>query len=250
VTGASSGIGWEIALQLVRAGSKVVAVARRNDRLGELTARAAAEGGLIVAVAGDITDPQTRQRALDAVQSTFGGLDILVNNAGAGAMGLFENATPERLRAVMEVNFFALAEMTRSALPMLKRGERPIVVNVGSVLGRRGAPHRSEYCASKFAVQGLSEAIRAEFAKIGVDVLQVNPGPTESEFHANLLERIDEPKQPRQAPTSAAEVARQTLKAIRLGRHEIVPSFWGRMFCLMSRHFPRLVDRLMVHQLT
>ena len=92
----------------------------------------------------------------------YGGLDLLVNNAGIGAQGRFAEADPARLRQIMEVNFFAPAEMTRAALPLLKQGRRPMIVNIGSILGHRGIPGTSEYCASKFAVQGFSESLRAE----------------------------------------------------------------------------------------
>ena len=182
VTGASSGIGRETALELARHGASVVVVARREDRLRQLVEQIAALGRTAEPVVGDITDPQTRQRAIDAAQAKLGGLDILMNNAGVGAMGLFADADPGRVRRVMEVNFFALVEMTRLALPLLKQGVNPIVVNVSSILGHRGVPHSSEYSASKFAVQGFSEAIRAEFTRLGIDVLVVSPGTTETEF--------------------------------------------------------------------
>ena len=102
-------------------------------------------GRPVEVVVGDITDPATRQQALDAAQSKLGGLDILVNNAGVGATGLFEDAKPERVRRVMETNFFALVEMTRLALPLLRRGVKPMLVNVSSILGHRGVPYNSEY---------------------------------------------------------------------------------------------------------
>ena len=90
--------------------------------------------GKVVAVAGDISEEDVRERVIGRAVEEFGGLDILVNNAGIGAMGRFESATAERLRQVMEVNFFALVETTRAALPHLKEGRRPIVVNVSSSL--------------------------------------------------------------------------------------------------------------------
>ena len=156
-------------------------------------------------------------------RAKLGGLDILVNNAGVGAMGLFEDAEPERVRRVMEVNFFALVEMTRLALPLLKQGVKPIVVNVSSILGHRGVPYSSEYCASKFAVQGFSESIRAEFARQGIDVLVVSPGTTETEFFDSVIERTARAQLAEAQPVIAAEVARQTVRAIRRGRHEIIP---------------------------
>ena len=124
---------------------------------------------------------------------------ILINNAGVGAIGPFDSADPERVRRIMEVNFFALVEMTRLALPHLKQGRTPIIVNISSILGRRGVPHNSEYTASKFAVHGFSESIRAEFAGSGVDVLVVSPGTTETEFFDNVLESKGGPKWPEHA---------------------------------------------------
>jgi short-subunit dehydrogenase len=184
-------------------------------------------------------------RVANATVSRFGGLDILVNNAGIGAMGLFEDASPDRLRRVMETNFFSLVEMTRLALPLLKQGNRPIIVNTSSILGHRGIPFSSEYCASKFAVQGFSESIRAEFTRLGIDVLVVSPGTTETEFFDSVIDSTAKPKWPEHKPVTAAEVARQTVRAIRAGRHEIIPNAWGRILCMLNRLSPRLVDRLM-----
>ena len=247
VTGASSGIGRAVAMELARQGAGVVVVARREDRLRELAGQIAAlkPQTSVEIVVGDITDPATRQRALDAAQSKLGGLDILVNNAGVGALGPFEDASVERVRRVMEINFFSLVEMTRLALPRLKQGVRPIVVNVGSIVGHRGVPNRSEYSASKFAVQGFSESIRAEFTKLGIDVLVVSPGPTGTEFFDREIERTTDAKWPKHTPADVDDVARQIVRAIRNGRHEIIPYRWGRLFCWLNRLSPRLVDWLM-----
>jgi short-subunit dehydrogenase len=245
VTGASSGIGHAVAIELARQGAGVVVVARREDRLRPLAQQIAALGRPIEVVVGDITDPATRQRAIDAAQAKLGGLDILVNNAGIGAMGLFEEASPERVRRVMETNFFALVEMTRLALPLLKQGVAPMVVNVSSILGHRGVPYSSEYCASKFAVQGFSESIRTEFARHGIDVLVVSPGTTETEFFDRAIESTAEPKWPKHKPVTAAQVARQMVRAIRLGKHEIIPYGWGRVLCRLNRLSPGLVDGIM-----
>jgi short-subunit dehydrogenase len=245
VTGASSGIGRAVAIELARCGVSVVIVARREERLQALVDEIAKLGGRVECVAGDVTDPKVRRQAIDVAVAAFGGLDILVNNAGVGATGLFEAADPQRVRRIMEVNFFALVEMTRMALPLLKAGRTPIVVNVGSILGHRGVPHNSEYSASKFAVQGFSESVRAEFSPLGIDVLVVCPGTTETEFFDSVLENTTQPKCPQHAPVTAEFVARKTVKAIRLGRHEIIPYRWGRVLCWLNRLSPRLVDRIM-----
>ena len=245
VTGASSGIGRAVTLELAREGAKLVAVARREDRLKQLADEINDINGRIEIIPGDITDAQIRQRAIEAAQSHYGGLDILVNNAGIGAMGRFEDADPQRVRKIFEVNFFAMVEMIRLALPLLKKSSAPMVVNVSSILGHRGAPHSSEYSASKFAVQGFSEAIRAEFFQQGIDVLVVSPGTTETEFFDNVIEHTSGPNWPRHKLVSAAVVARAMIKAMRRGRHEIIPYTPGKILCWLNRLSPSLVDRIM-----
>lgn len=245
VTGASSGIGRALALELARHGANLVVTARREDRLRELAQAIEALGQRAVPVAGNITDPSVRQAIIDAARSALGGLDFLVNNAGVGAMGRFEHATPDRLRQIMEVNFFALAEMIRLALPLLRHGRRPIIVNVSSILGHRGVPHSSEYCASKFAVQGFSEALRAELAMYPIDVLVVSPGTTETEFFDRVLENTSQAQWPRHGAVSADYVARAVVQAMRRGRREVIPFFWGRVLCLLNRLAPGWMDRVM-----
>jgi short-subunit dehydrogenase len=245
VTGASGGIGRAIALELARAGIDQVLVARRGDRLAEVAREVTQLGRRAEAVVGDVTDPAVRRQALDAARDRFGGLDILVNNAGISAHGRFAEADPARLRPIMEVNFFAPVELTREALPLLREGRQPIVVNISSVLGRRGCPHKSEYCASKFALDGFSESLRAEFAPLGIDVLVVTAGPTDTEFFEHLIEEHGDLPWGEGKPVSPERVARATIRAIERGRHEIIPSWRGWFLVTANRFFPRIVDRLM-----
>jgi short-subunit dehydrogenase len=245
VTGASSGIGREIARELTRQGAQVVLVARREDRLRQLAEAIKASGGDAQIVVGDMIEPATRQEAIRSAQTNYGGLDILVNNAGVGAMGLFADADPARVRRIMEVNFFALVEMTRLALPLLKQGICPMIVNISSILGHRGVPYNSEYSASKFAVQGFSEALRAELAREGIDVLIVSPGTTKTEFFDSVVEKTGEPAWPAHRPIAPEDVARQTVRAIRAGRHEIIPYRLGKFLCWLNRLSPRLMDSIM-----
>jgi short-subunit dehydrogenase len=245
VTGASSGIGRAVSLELARSGANLVVVARREDRLQQLADQITGLGRTVEPIVGDITDRTIRQKAIDAAREKLGGLDILLNNAGVGALGPFADASVQRVRQVMEVNFFATVEMTRLALPLLRRGIKPMVVNVSSIVGNRGVPNRSEYSASKFAVKGFSEAIRAEFSPLGIDVLVVSPGPTETEFFDKEIERTKDANWPEHAPVSAEQVAREMVAAMRTGRHEIIPYHWGRVLCWLNRLSPRLVDSLM-----
>jgi len=222
-----------------------VLVARRGDKLASVVAEITRIGRRAEAVVGDVTDRAVRRRALEAARDTFGGIDILVNNAGVSAHGRFADADPDRLRPIMETNFFAPVEFTREALPLLREGRAPIVVNIGSVLGQRGCPHKSEYCASKFALRGFSEALRAELAPLGIDVLVVTAGPTDTEFFQHLIEEHGELPWGEGQPVSPERVARATIRAIERGRHEIIPSWRGWLLATANRFCPRLVDQVM-----
>jgi short-subunit dehydrogenase len=245
VTGASSGIGRALAIELAKHGADLVLFARREERLADVAAEVSKLGRRAITIDGDVTNPADRTRALTAARDQLGGLDILVNNAGVAAHGRFADADPNRVRPIMEVNFFAPVELIREAIPILREGTQPIVVNVGSILGRRGSPHKSEYSASKFALHGFSEAVRPELAQLGIDVLVVAAGPTETEHFDVLLEGSaklpwgDPPRQP------ADRVAQTIVRAIERGKNEIVTGWRGRALLLLNRIAPRLLDRFM-----
>ncbi len=244
VTGASSGIGRELARQLAAAGANLVVTARRRAALESLLDESRGLYGRMIAIDGDITDARHRERLLAAARDDLGGLDLLVNNAGVGAIGPFADADPERLRRVMEVNFFAPVELIRAALPLLRAGRTPLIVNVSSVLGHRAVPRKSEYCASKFALHGFSDSLRAELAADGVDLLLVSPSTTRTEFFDNVLENANGSTASLSAAASAASVARQTVRAIHRGRHEIILTPGGKLLVWLDRLCPTLADWL------
>ncbi len=242
LTGASSGIGRELAIQLAAQGARVLALARRQDRLEKLAREINRADHFAIHVA-DITNPLQRKEAIQACRDLWNGLDVLINNAGSGAIGPFAVSDETRLRQVMEVNFFAPVELTRLALPLLRSGDKPIVVNVSSVLGHRAVPQKSEYCASKFALHGFSDALRAELASEKIDVLLVSPSTTQTEFFDKVAGDIKKPHG-RFGAKSPAYVARATLRAIRAGRHEVILSTGGRFLVWLDRLCPPLADRL------
>jgi short-subunit dehydrogenase len=245
VTGASGGIGRVISFELARNGARVVLLARREDELKRVADEIAAVGGQSESVVGDVTDPAVRRAALEHALDRFGGLDILVNNAGIGALGRFDEADPARLRRLFEVNFFAAAELIREALPLLKKGNQPIVVNVGSILGHFGVPRSAEYCATKFALRGLSDSLRAEFSTFGIDVLLVSPGTTETDFVEHVVERTSSPRWSEQRGVTAESVARATVRAIRRGAAEIIPNPRGRWICRLNRLMPGVLRKVL-----
>lgn len=242
LTGASSGIGRALAEQLLAAGASVWATARREERLRELAAMGHERFHYLV---GDITDPGHRAQLLLALEKTWGRLDVLINNAGVGGIGPFAEASESRLRRIMEVNFFAPVELTRGALALLRRGDRPLIVNVGSVLGHRAIPGKSEYCASKFALHGFSDALRAELATEGIDVLLVSPSTTVTEFGDHVLESPAPARRAGWGAMTAEAVAARTLRAMRSGRHEVILSLPGKLLVWLDRLSPPLLNRLL-----
>ncbi|MGD9126099.1 MAG: SDR family oxidoreductase [Planctomycetia bacterium] len=245
ITGASSGIGRALAIEMARHGARLVVTARREERLAELVASIRETGGEVHAVTGDITSDQLRQKLIETATTQYGGLDILVNNAGAGVEGLFEDADPARARTVMELNYFAPIELIRLALPQLREGNRPMIVNVSSIVGLRATPYYSEYVASKFAIQGFGDSLRAELSKYPIDVLAVCPGTTKTEFFDVVIEHTGKPNWPEHKPVTPEAVARATVRAMRKGRHTIVPYTWGKVLWWLNRFSPGLVDRIM-----
>jgi short-subunit dehydrogenase len=242
VTGASSGIGQALALELARQGGDVLLNARRRDRLSELSSEIERLGQRVIVVDGDITDPAVRSACLDAAKEHLGGIDMLVNNAGIGAIGPFLEASPDRLRRIMEVNFFAPAELIRLSAPVLRGEDRPLIINISSVLGHRAVPNKSEYCASKFALHGLSDALRAELRRDGIDLLIVSPSTTASEFFDNVISAALPRLQ--SGGMDPSVVARKTVHAIRRGRHEIILSPGGKLLVWLDRLCPPLMNRL------
>ena len=246
VTGASSGLGRALAIRLARSGARVVLTGRSEARLEAVRTELAAEGiapDRVPTCVADLTVPADRDRLIAFASDRFGGaLDLLVNSAGVGATGHFDTHDPATLRAVFEINVFALAELTRAALPLMRAGQSPWLVNLGSIVARRGLPGRSEYSASKFAVAGFTESIRSEWIKFGIRVMLLNPGFTDTEFDRNLVEDTARIPMTYKRVMTADAVAVATLQAIRRNRPELTLTREGRMLLLVNRLAPRLVD--------
>ncbi|QDT72855.1 SDR family NAD(P)-dependent oxidoreductase [Lacipirellula limnantheis] len=245
ITGASSGIGRELALAFARRGARLLLAARRESELNVVAdqCRRQSSGAEAILCPGDLTDPGYRHALIRRAAEHWQGLDVLVNNAGVSAHGRFAISDETTLRQVMELNFFAAAELTRLAIPLLKRAGRPAIVNIGSIIGHRGLPLNSEYAASKFALRGWTESLRAELAADGIDVLLVSPGTTETEFFDHLVAKTAELPWGESTAIPAAAVAEQTVRALERSRHEIFPNWRGRALVVANRLFPGLVDR-------
>lgn len=179
VTGANSGFGRAIAEAALAAGDTVVAAARRPETLDDLVAR---HPGRVTAVELDVTD---QSRIADVVADAVlwhGRIDVLVNNAGRGVVGAVEETTDRELRELMDLHFFGPAALTRAVLPHMRRQGSGAVVQMSSMGGRFSFPGVGAYSATKFALEGLSEALAQEVAPFGIKVLVVEPGAFRTSF--------------------------------------------------------------------
>jgi NAD(P)-dependent dehydrogenase (short-subunit alcohol dehydrogenase family) len=185
VTGTSTGIGLEVALQAAAAGHTVVATMRNLDKAAPLRDRAAAAGVELDIRRLDVTDAASIAACVDGVIGDHGRIDALVNNAAAGRLGTLEQDSIDDVRAIMEVNFFGTITTTRAALPHLRAvGGR--IVTVSSEGGIVAGAFNEAYCASKFAIEGFMESLAPVAATVGVRVVLVEPGPAQTDFYDNL----------------------------------------------------------------
>jgi short-subunit dehydrogenase len=221
---------------------------RSLDRLNALANGLTAAGAEVCAVSVDITRAADRERIVRQAVERFGGLDVLINNAGVGSFGHFESSSEAILRQVMDVNFFAPAELIRLAIPQLTRGRRPAIVNVASMCGRRGLPAWPEYSASKFALCGLTEALRAEMVRFDIDVLLIVPGLTRSELGSHLLRNEGRMKIDFTQGMPPEIVAARIVRALRKNRTESLLGWDARWMVRLNRLFPWLVDRLLARR--
>jgi len=242
VTGASQGIGRALVVEAAKRGAKVLAVARSAELLSQLVAEVRAANGTIEPIHADITKPEDRQAMVDAAVRHFGGLDVLINNAGIGATGHFMESDPTVLRSIFETNVFGLTEMIRVFLPLLKVGVTPAIVNISSVVGKRALPARSLYSASKFAVAGFSESLRAELIKDNIDVVVVSPGLTQTNFSQNMLEQKAKMQLDHLRGMTSEQVAAATLRALEKGSPDVTLTLKGIMLVIANRLFPWFVD--------
>jgi len=179
ITGASSGFGRDLAEAVLEQGDCAAIGARRTEALELLVARSP-DRALTLPL--DVTDAGSRDRALAAALKRFGRIDVLANIAGRGSLGAAEEFTPGQLRDQMEVNFFAAVEMTRAVLPIMRSQGYGHILQLTSIGGLAAFQGFGPYCASKFALEGWSEALREEVKPLGIKVTIVEPGAFRTEF--------------------------------------------------------------------
>ena len=248
ITGASDGIGAELARQISPEKPRLVLAARSADRLEAVAAQCRARGAQALPLATDVTDEAQCRALIDRAVETFGRLDVLVNNAGVSMHAWFEDTTDfSTYERLLRVNFLSAVALTRFALPHLKR-TRGLLVGVSSMAGKTGVPARTAYCASKFALGGFFEALRIELGGSGVDVTMIFPGVVATEIRRHGLNGAGNAAGvsglSEENAMSVEECARQMIDAMRARRRELVLTGIGKVGLWMKLLAPRWVDRM------
>jgi len=187
ITGASSGFGLAFAHEALRRGANVAAAARSPAALADLVASAPDR---VLAVALDVNESGAAERAIAAALARFSGIDVLINNAGYGSVGAVEETPEAELRGQMETNFFGAVAVTKAALPHMRERRASAIVMISSLGGQLSYAGFGAYSASKFALEGLSEALALEIAPFGIKVMIVEPGAFRTRFAGGALRQM------------------------------------------------------------
>lgn len=239
ITGAGSGIGRALALEAARRGMSVALVGRRATALEE-TRLAFGHGARAIVIPGDVTSAAARAVMRERLAGEWHCLDVLVNNAGVLAAGPLATTEDAALQQLVATNLLAPLAMTRDLLPLLRAAPLPRVVNIGSLLGDIPMPLFAAYAASKFALRGFSGALRRELAPLGIAVTHAAPRGARTEATQAIARFVEPFEMPLDPPEA---IARQVWDAVARGRNSVYPRGRERLFLLLERLFPALVDR-------
>lgn len=243
LTGASGGIGLELADQLCVAGAKVLAVSRQPGRLAELQARYPQQLRWLQA---DLRSAEGRGQVLAAAQA-MGACNLLINAAGVNRFALLEQMDEADLDELFDLNIKAAVQLTRLCLPQLREQPSALVVNVGSIYGSIGYPGYATYCASKFALRGFSEALRRELADTTVKVLYAAPRTTRTAMNGGAAQALNQAL--KVGVDDPQDVARAVLAAVQAERSELYLGWPERLFVRLNGMLPALVDCALRKQL-
>lgn len=249
LTGASEGIGKELALQLAGRGAELVLAARSAEALSMLCQQCKDQGVRALAVPTDVSVPSQCQRLIAHAIEAFGGVDVLINNAGISMQTPFDQVHDlTLLERLMQVNYLGAAYCTYHALPHLKQ-RRGIVVGVSSLQGKFGFPRSTGYAASKHAMQGFFDSLRIELRGSGVAVLVVSPGPVATDIHTHRLGpdgrlQVQDSPQRGARSMSVKECASQITRALECRQRELVMTWQGKAATWLRLLAPGLLDHM------
>jgi hypothetical protein len=234
ISGASRGIGAEVARQAVGRGARVGLLARSAGDLQRLRDEL---GSNAVSTSVDVLDAEQLRAAVASVADALGPIDVVVANAGIGLYGTFLDAKVEDLDQVMQTNYLGTVHLLKAVLPAMAERRTGHVAVVGSIAGRIGSPFEAGYSASKFAVTGLAEALSVELAPFGIGVSLISPGPVSTSFFEARGHAYD---RPRPKPDTPVKVARVALDAVEHDRSDVFVSGFMRQAVISKTLFPPL----------
>lgn len=247
VTGASSGIGMALALELGNLGANVVIGARNGDKIKELAMVIESNGSHAAWCVADVSKEDDCRRLIETAVAKFGGIDVLICNAGISMRALFDDVDLAVLHRLMDVNFWGTVYCIKYALPYLQQSHGS-VVGVSSVAGIHGLPGRTGYSSSKYAMTGFLETVRIENLKKGVHVMIACPGFTASNvrFAALTADGSSQGETPREEDKmmTAEEAAHRIIKGIANRKRFITMDFQGRASRFLKKFAPGFLDRM------
>jgi dehydrogenase/reductase SDR family member 7B len=249
LTGASSGIGEALAYALAKEGAKLIISARRPDELQRVATKCKLPPDKLLILPLDLTDESTFEAKKAEVLKKFGRIDILINNGGISQRSLARDTSVAVDRSIMEVNYFGTVALTKTLLPDFRAQKSGLYVVVSSAVGKFGSPWRSGYSASKHALHGFFDSLRAEEYDSGIRVLIVCPGFIQTNISMNALtgggQKLGSMDSATSKGLTADECARQIIQAIQSDKEEIVVAKFRERFAVIAkRFFPGLFSRL------
>jgi short-subunit dehydrogenase len=243
ITGASSGIGKAMGLEVLRHGAKLAVCGRSEVKLQE----AFGNNSDVLCVKADVSKEADCQLLMQAVLNKWGRIDVLINNAGISMRALFEYTELKVIHELMDINFWGTVYCTKYALPSIKQN-KGVILGVSSIAGYRGLPARTGYSASKHAMQGFLEALRTELLKTGVHVMWVSPGFVASNIRNTA--RVADGSSQAETPLdegklmSAEQCAGIIIDGIQKRKRAIVMTLQGKLAVWVNKLFPKLADKL------
>lgn len=246
VTGASSGIGRELAIEIAPHAKSIALVARRKDRLDQLAAQLekSKPGLKAFAVECDLADLAACDRMLETVEKELGPIDVVVNNAGFGDLGVFDKADWKKTKQMIDLNVTALVYLTHKLIGGMIARDRGGVLNVSSGFGLTFAPGGSVYVGTKHFVTGFTECVRLDVAGLNVVVTQVCPGPVTTEFNDNIGNFTGQ-EPPKFVTVTARQVAKGSIRAFLKKKAMYIPGFWMKLLIPLGMHTPRWLLRFL-----
>ncbi|MGH7855515.1 MAG: SDR family oxidoreductase [Candidatus Binatia bacterium] len=242
ITGASSGIGKQLAIDLATRGAIVAGCGRSIERLRDTLKEVRRTSPSSAMIGCDVSDAEQVQGMVAKIVADFGKIDVLINNAGIGMRKPFIETDLKTIEEIIRINYLGAAYCTKAVQPHMIARRTGHVVNISSGAGLIGTLNMAAYCASKFAMNGWSESLYHELKPLGIDVSIVCPGPVQTEFNRDF--RDSEPKAASNLIVSAEAVAQAVIKVVENKHFEVVLPRWLALVSSLRRHLPNVFRAL------